>query len=308
MNFVLAFVLIFAQQTWKPTDPKTFCRDAKDKKLCTELLSIRDRDQEVRSRWIADIKNEALKTEVGKVDDTNLARIEQIIAKGGWPGPSRVGKSAGSVAWLVIQHAELAIQKKYLDMMTKAADTGELDPGLLATTVDRIRVREGRPQLYGTQFHEMNGVQVPQAIEDEANVDARRAKAGMGSLADYATDLGRTYGKAAAASPVIARVWRGRVSNARAEEYSKYLYDNGIVKIRGIAGNLGAQMLRRAEGDTTEFMVISYWPSRAAIKAFAGEDIEKVHFLPRDREFLINPDETVRHYEVSAEEWAAAKK
>jgi len=44
------------------------------------------------------------------------------------------------------------------------------------------------------------------------------------------------------------------------------------------------------------------------ITGLAGDDVEKVHFLPRDREFLINPDETVRHYEVSAEEWAAGKK
>lgn len=109
-------------------------------------------------------------------------------------------------------------------------------------------------------------------------------------------------------SPVmIARIWRGRVPTSRAEEYTKYLYDNGIVKIRAITGNLGAEMLKRTDGDVTEFVVISYWPSRDAIRAFAGDDIEKAHFLPRDREFLINPDEFVRHYEVSASEWASAR-
>ncbi len=110
------------------------------------------------------------------------------------------------------------------------------------------------------------------------------------------------------AATIIARVWRGRVPTSRADEYTKYLYDNGVMKIRGISSNLGAQMFKRADGDVTEFMVISYWPSRESIKAFAGEDIEKAHFLPRDREFLINPDDFVRHYEVSAEEWAAGKK
>ena len=114
-----------------------------------------------------------------------------------------------------------------------------------------------------------------------------------------------TTAPAKPASPVmIARIWRGRVSTSRAEEYTKYLYDNGIVKIRAITGNLGAEMLKRTDGDVTEFVVISYWPSRDAIRAFAGDDIEKAHFLPRDREFLINPDEFVRHYEVSASEWA----
>jgi heme-degrading monooxygenase HmoA len=99
---------------------------------------------------------------------------------------------------------------------------------------------------------------------------------------------------------IVARMWRGRVATSRADEYEKYLYDNGVMKIRSIAGNLGAEILRRSDGDVTEFIVISYWPNREAIKAFAGQDIEKVRFLPRDREFLINPDEFVRHYDATS--------
>jgi heme-degrading monooxygenase HmoA len=102
------------------------------------------------------------------------------------------------------------------------------------------------------------------------------------------------------ATHMVARMWRGRVPTSRADEYEKYLYDSGVLKIRTIAGNLGAEMLRRQDGDVTEFIVISYWPNREAIKAFAGPDIEKVHFLPRDREFLINPDEFVRHYDATS--------
>ncbi len=149
MNLVVALLLIFAQQASKAPDPAIFCKDAKDKTLCAELLSIRDRDQEVRHRWIADMKNEALKAEAEKVDKEDLVRIEAIIAQYGWPTRSLVGRSAGDAAWIVIQHADLATQKKYLDMMTKAADTGDLYPALLATTVDRIRVREGKAQVYG---------------------------------------------------------------------------------------------------------------------------------------------------------------
>ena len=102
------------------------------------------------------------------------------------------------------------------------------------------------------------------------------------------------------ATHIVARMWRGRVPTSRADEYEKYLYDSGVLKIRTIAGNLGAEMLRRQDGDVTEFIVISYWPNREAIKAFAGQDIEKAHFLPRDREFLINPDEFVRHYDATS--------
>ena len=57
-------------------------------------------------------------------------------------------------------------------------------------------------------------------------------------------------------------------------------------------------MFRHALGDgTTEFMVVSYWPNRDAIHAYAGADIEKVHDLPRDKEFLIDPDRTVKNFD-----------
>ena len=58
-------------------------------------------------------------------------------------------------------------------------------------------------------------------------------------------------------------------------------------------------MFRRDLGDgTTEFVVISYWPSRDAIHAYAGADIEKVHDLLRDNEFLIDKEKLVRHYDI----------
>ena len=96
----------------------------------------------------------------------------------------------------------------------------------------------------------------------------------------------------------VARMWRGRVPRARADEYQKYLDESGIQKLRAIKDNLGVQMFRRDEGDATEFVVISYWPNRDAIHAYAGKDIEKVHELPRDREFLIDAPGTLKHYDV----------
>lgn len=97
---------------------------------------------------------------------------------------------------------------------------------------------------------------------------------------------------------VVARMWRGRVPNKRADEYQKYLEASGLTKLRAIKGNLGADMFRHALGDgTTEFTVVSYWPNREAIHAYAGKDIEKVHDLPRDKEFLIDPDRTVKNFD-----------
>ena len=80
---------------------------------------------------------------------------------------------------------------------------------------------------------------------------------------------------------VVARMWHGRTLTSKAEEYYTYLKQAGIDKIEAIKGNLGAQVLRRTDGDTTEFTVISYWESRDAIKQFAGDDIEKIEIRVR---------------------------
>ena len=97
---------------------------------------------------------------------------------------------------------------------------------------------------------------------------------------------------------VIARIWHGRTLTSKADEYYAYLKEAGINKIEMIEGNLGAQVLRRTEDKTTEFTVISYWESRDAIKKFAGEDIEKTHFLPKDPQYLLELEPKVKHFEV----------
>jgi len=63
------------------------------------------------------------------------------------------------------------------------------------------------------------------------------------------------------------------------------------------------QVLRRTQNEITEFTVISYWDSVDAIRKFAGADIEKTHNLPKDPEYLIELEPTVKHYEVVLNEW-----
>ncbi len=96
---------------------------------------------------------------------------------------------------------------------------------------------------------------------------------------------------------VVAREWRGRVAPARADEYYQYLRV-GVTKIRSVPGSLGVEVMRRDETGAVEYVVISYWESRKAIEAYAGQDIEKPHHLPRDREFLIELPTRVLHYNV----------
>jgi heme-degrading monooxygenase HmoA len=104
----------------------------------------------------------------------------------------------------------------------------------------------------------------------------------------------------------VARMWHGRVRDAKAAEYYDYLNSDGVDKIERIPGNLGADVMTSSHDGITEFLVISYWRSLDDIKAYAGATIEKVHNLPRDPEFLIEPETNVRHFFVRRSDRHAA--
>jgi hypothetical protein len=60
-----------------------------------------------------------------------------------------------------------------------------------------------------------------------------------------------------------------------------------------------ACLLRRAHGERTEFMLLSGWESMDAVRAVAGEDIERVVPSPEDARFLVQFDAEAVHDEVA---------
>jgi hypothetical protein len=98
--------------------------------------------------------------------------------------------------------------------------------------------------------------------------------------------------------PTIARIWRGRTTAARADEYARYLYEHGIRPLEEKA--LGVQMLREDRATESEFVTISYWESVEAMSRFAGSDPRRIHHLERDPEFLIELPSGVQVLEIVA--------
>jgi hypothetical protein len=117
-------------------------------------------------------------------DDTDW--MKRVIDKHGWPGRSLVGQDGAHLAWLLVQHADRdrPFQKKCLELMKKMPK-GEVSAQDLAYLTDRVAVGEGKKQVYGTQLTYKDGKLVPEPIEDEANVDRRRADLGLQSLKEY---------------------------------------------------------------------------------------------------------------------------
>jgi hypothetical protein len=152
-----------------------------------ELSYILDRDQRARKTDSAVFAR--------YIDSTNLVNVERIISFFGWPGKSVVGARGNYAAWLVIQHAKLKTQEKYLPMMRASVEKNESEADELAYLEDRILMRQGKDQIYGTQviINQKTGAQEIWPIRDEATLDERRKKLGMESMTDYAKHFGIEY-------------------------------------------------------------------------------------------------------------------
>ena len=98
--------------------------------------------------------------------------------------------------------------------------------------------------------------------------------------------------EAGTSRPTIARIWRGRTTRERADEYEAYNYEVGIKPL--IEKALGVQSFREDREHETEFMTISYWESVEAMARFTGGDPTRIHHLPRDAEFLIDLPQRVQ--------------
>lgn len=127
--------------------------------------------------------------EMQEIDHRNMKRLEEIIQEHGWPGKSLVGEKAAVAAFLILQHAEPEMREKYFPLLKEAAAKGEARPQDAAMMEDRILLHQGKKQIYGTQISNKE----PYPIEDEENVDARRASVGLGPMAEYLRYFGLTY-------------------------------------------------------------------------------------------------------------------
>ena len=97
---------------------------------------------------------------------------------------------------------------------------------------------------------------------------------------------------------MVVRMWHGRVSTAKARAYREFLSARAIPDYRGVPGNVSVQILERPDGEITHFVTLTVWTGREAIRAFAGSDIERAKYYLEDREFLLEQEPHVVHYDV----------
>ncbi|MDQ1096409.1 MULTISPECIES: hypothetical protein [Chryseobacterium] len=96
----------------------------------------------------------------------------------------------------------------------------------------------------------------------------------------------------------ITRIWHGIVHIEKADEYLRYVEETGIVQYKNTSGNLSTKILRKRDQEICHFLTVTEWDSYESIKKFAGDDYEKAKYYPEDKNFLLEFEENVSHYET----------
>lgn len=128
-------------------------------------------------------------------DSINLIKVKKLLDEHGWLGADVIGNQGNATLFLVIQHSDLETQEKYLPMMREAVKKGNASSSSLALLEDRVALRNGKKQIYGSQVRrdQETGEYYVSPLIDPDNVDKRRAEVGLGPIQEYISNWGITW-------------------------------------------------------------------------------------------------------------------
>lgn len=170
------------------------------------LKEVYDNDQAARE-WTKGMSSltadeiEAYATEMERVDSLNQAIVFEILDKDGWP--SNLSNKANQAIWIVIDHSNLAFQRKYLYLVKEKAEECILEKADYAILNDRVLMGEGKPQIYGTQI-KMNATIVDDEIamqfflwpvENPIVLDSLRNTMGLSPIKEYLQNSSESIGQ-----------------------------------------------------------------------------------------------------------------
>jgi heme-degrading monooxygenase HmoA len=97
---------------------------------------------------------------------------------------------------------------------------------------------------------------------------------------------------------MVARTWSARTTAARQEAYVEHFTRNVLPGLHALPGFVDATLMRQERADEIGIYVMTRWTSRDAIRAFAGDDIERAVVEPAAQATLTSFDRTVQHWDI----------
>lgn len=148
-----------------------------NKKLISKLENLKSNDQKYR------INPGPLPKDQHTLDSINLIAIQQIFEDYGYPGRSKVGVDYEHYMINLLLHTELSVMEKYFPLINEAVINNQLDKYHLAFLIDRIEMKKGNPQIYGTQKRfDSRGNAILYKVINEELLNSRRKEMGLDPL------------------------------------------------------------------------------------------------------------------------------
>lgn len=173
-----------------------------DKKLQKEVLkmkydiigsfSITSRNNDYRNRLIRgvfdlDTQIEQFTKTLDKKELKTQTKLCQILRENGWLGKSRIGDDGASALFYLLKNTtSFEFQMELLPIINNAVKQNEMPKTEdYASFVDRLRIRNGLKQIFGTQISERDGFLELLPIVSDEKVDIWRKDYGMPPLTLY---------------------------------------------------------------------------------------------------------------------------
>ena len=144
------------------------------------LLQVVDKDQTKKSD----------REKLHKIYEEHTAKLCQILKTNGWPTTALLGPEGVLATFQILKNAgTFELQRDLLPVIVAAIKKDPIQKREFAGLFDRLRVSAGMKQLFGSQAVSLGGFLVLYPIEEEANVDARRAEYGLSPMDQYIKTL-----------------------------------------------------------------------------------------------------------------------
>ena len=181
------------------------------------LVLIHERDQQIRQElmilqraFITEQRAELvdsimmLSEAMDSIDNLNRCIVDSLLREG-WP--EGLSENSSNTLWLVIDHADVDYQERYLPLIEQQVERGTISASDYATLADRIDVRRQRPQRYGTQTgYTQRNDQFFCYVYPVANVeslDSLRLSVGLDSMHIYLAQVSQTLGATVTLDPQL---------------------------------------------------------------------------------------------------------
>lgn len=163
--------------------------------LDEQLAEIRKQDQEIRKELMpvlgkyqddgsGKLKLMTLALKMENRDQKNLEFVSEMLEKCGWSHD--LSNESHHTVFLVLQHSPDSAMRKYFPLVQQKVTLGYLLPDDEATMYDRLQMRAGLAQKYGTQtFADPQNRNLVWPVENPDSLEVWRSQVGLPTMETY---------------------------------------------------------------------------------------------------------------------------